>query len=190
MLDIDVYLSSFREKIEGCVSFYVSSLYKISVHKITSDFFKDVFVECYNEKVRLSNVVSFIPIDFHTLHLIPFDLTQLKNIYLNLSAIAIKLNVAFYVHENRIIKAVLPKLTTTTREVFVKKVKHEQELVNISVRNLRRSVNASIKKDMIFKKIDKDIEMLLIREVQKITDECIAKISVLADKKIILLRNV
>ena len=78
----------------------------------------------------------------------------------------------------------MPALTEETRKDFIKLAKAEAEKGRVSIRNIRRDANGSIKNLLKDKEISEDEERGAQDAIQKITDKFIADIDkLLADKE-------
>ena len=75
-----------------------------------------------------------------------------------------------------VIRIVLPPLTEERRKDLAKVVRHEAENARVAVRNVRRDANQSLKDLVKEKEISDDDEKRGETEVQKITDQHIARI--------------
>ena len=79
-------------------------------------------------------------------------------------------------NDGKIIRINIPPLTEERRKQLVKVVKKRAEEARVSVRNIRREFNESLKKLEKEKEISEDELKKSIDEVQKITDDFIKKV--------------
>ena len=87
-----------------------------------------------------------------------------------------------------VIRVPMPALTEETRKGFIKQARKEAEHYRVSIRNIRRDVLSDIKDLLKEKEITEDEDRRAQDEVQKITDEHIARVdSALADKEVALM---
>ena len=77
----------------------------------------------------------------------------------------------------------MPTLTEERRKDLIKVVKSEGENSKISIRNIRRDCNETLKKMSKEKEISDDDERRVQEEIQKITDEFILEVDRLIDAK-------
>jgi ribosome recycling factor len=70
----------------------------------------------------------------------------------------------------------MPPLTEENRIALTKVARHEAENARVAVRNIRRDANAHLKELLKEKEISEDEEHHAIDQVQKLTDDEIAKI--------------
>ena len=77
----------------------------------------------------------------------------------------------------------MPPLTEERRKDLVRVVKQEAENARVSVRNIRRDANGDLKELQKEKEISEDEERKGQDDIQKITDEHIAKVEELLKAK-------
>jgi ribosome recycling factor len=82
-----------------------------------------------------------------------------------------------------VIRLVVPPLNEERRKELVKHCKHLAEEGKVAVRNVRRDANEHIKKGEKDKKISEDDGAKGLEETQKLTNEFIAKIDDLVERK-------
>ena len=86
-------------------------------------------------------------------------------------------------NDGKIIRVPIPQLTEERRKEFVKKLHHVAEDHRVSVRNIRRDANESVKKLLKDKLISEDDERRSLEEVQKVTDGYMQKIDQISKAK-------
>jgi ribosome recycling factor len=75
--------------------------------------------------------------------------------------------------DGKVLRLKLPELTEERRKDLVKQVKKIAEEARVAIRLSRRDANEMVKKD---KTLSEDISKKLQEEIQKLTDEFIAKV--------------
>lgn len=85
--------------------------------------------------------------------------------------------------DGTMIRITIPQLTEERRKEFVKDARREGEDAKVSVRNIRREANDKLKKQEKDGDISEDELRTYTDDVQKITDDSIAKIDQLCDEK-------
>lgn len=87
-------------------------------------------------------------------------------------------------NDGNVVRLPIPPLTEERRKDLVKQVRKMGEETKLSIRNVRRDANDSLKKMLKDKEITEDDEKRELAVIQKITDEQIAKVdSQIADKE-------
>tara|TARA_B100000959_G_C14402733_1_gene387010 strand:+ start:20 stop:472 length:453 start_codon:yes stop_codon:yes gene_type:complete len=85
--------------------------------------------------------------------------------------------------DGQLIRLPIPKLSEERRNELAKIVSQYGENSKITVRNVRREIMDSIKKEEKDKKISQDEMKKKYSDVQKITDEYISKVDLITSKK-------
>lgn len=80
-------------------------------------------------------------------------------------------------------RLIFPPLTEERRKELVKQVKKESEDAKVAIRNIRRDANDDLKKQEKNGDITEDELRSLTDDVQKLTDEYIAKIDQMTKEK-------
>ena len=78
--------------------------------------------------------------------------------------------------QGKLIRLVLPELSEERRQEFVKLVKKLAEEGRVAIRHVRRDAMETLKKEKAAGKIPEDEEKHAEKELQKLTDDYIAKI--------------
>ena len=86
-------------------------------------------------------------------------------------------------NDGKIIRIPIPSLTEERRKDLVKVIKKAAEKAKVSLRNIRRDVNETLKTKKKDKEISEDDYFVFIDEVQKITDEFIGRVDTIFAKK-------
>jgi len=103
----------------------------------------------------------------------PWDVSQIGPIEKAIRTSDLGLNPS---NDGKIIRLPVPPLTEERRKELVKKLHAGAEHHRVSVRNIRRDANESVKKLLKDKKITEDDDKKAHDEIQKLTDSYMAKI--------------
>jgi ribosome recycling factor len=82
-----------------------------------------------------------------------------------------------------VIRVPMPPLTEERRKELVKVVRQEAENARIAVRNIRRDINSDLKSLQKEKEITEDEERSAEQAIQKITDDTVAEIDAMLERK-------
>lgn len=110
----------------------------------------------------------------------PWDLSQVHNLEKAIMTSDLGVNPS---NDGRIIRIPIPPLTQERRQALAKHVGKIAEEHRTAVRQIRRDANERIKKLFKDKQISEDEEFRSLEEIQKLTDNYIAKIDALARQK-------
>ena len=86
-------------------------------------------------------------------------------------------------NDGKVIRLSFPELTEERRKELVKDVKKKGEGAKVAIRNIRRDANDMIKKQQKANEISEDEQKDAEDEIQKMTDEFIAKIDTMVEDK-------
>lgn len=75
-----------------------------------------------------------------------------------------------------LIRVPMPALTEETRKGFIKQARAEAEHARVSVRNVRRDANGTLKDKLKTKLISEDDERRAQDDIQKLTDKYVAEV--------------
>ena len=149
---------------------------RVSIHVLDG-----VNVEYYGTPTPLNQVASINAIDATTIVVSPWDKSILNDIERAIQEANVGANPN---NDGNDIKLYFPPMTEEERKKQAKKAKEFGEKAKIAIRNVRREANDKIKKMFKNKEITEDDERKGLDEVQKITDEFIAKVDEIVNKKI------
>ena len=83
-------------------------------------------------------------------------------------------------NDGTIIRIIIPALTEERRKELCKQVSRYSEDAKVSIRNIRRDANDTVKKN---KEVSEDTRKNLEENIQKLTDEFVKKIDTIAKDK-------
>jgi ribosome recycling factor len=140
---------------------------------------ENVSIEAYEgTRMRLLELASIVATDAQTLVVSPYDKSVINKIQRGLEDAHIGISP---VTSGDVIRIVLPPLTEERRREFVKLVHQKAESGKVMVRQVRQDAMGEIKKQK--DTLSEDEVERLEREVQKSTDDFIAKIDVMRGEK-------
>lgn len=137
-------------------------------------------VEQYGMIQALNQVANVSAPEARILTIDPWDKSVIKDIEraIMLSDLGLTPN-----NDGKIIRLVIPELTADRRKDYVKLAKKEAEEGKVTVRNIRKDINNSLRKAEKDSEITEDDLKRLEKQVQELTDKTIAEIEVLLAKK-------
>jgi ribosome recycling factor len=155
-------------------------LTKIRTGRANPRLLDHIKVDYYGSEVPLNNVANIAIEDARTLTVTAYekDMTPVIEKAIMTSDLGITPNSA-----GTVIRIPLPSLTEERRRELVKVVKAEAEGGRVAIRNIRRDANSDLKDMVKEKMISEDDERRAADQIQKLTDDYIAKIEVLIAEK-------
>ena len=154
---------------------------KIRTGRAHASLLDHVTVSYYGSQVPLNQVASITVSDPRTLAISPWEKKSIPDIEKAIVRSDLGLNP---VTGSDVVRVPLPPLTEERRKEMTRVVRHEAEQARIAVRNIRRAANQQLKALIKDEHLPEDTEKRAEADVQKLTDNHIAKIdSVLEDKE-------
>ena len=166
-----------REKMHKSIQSLESELSTVRTGLANAAILDRVEVMYYGYKTPLNQVASISVPEPRLLMVKPFDKSSIKDIEKAIVDANLGLNP---VNDGSVIRLPIPALTEERRKELCKQVSRLGEDAKISVRNIRRDANDSVKKNKDF---SEDTKKGLEEDIQKITDEFTKKIDSLVKEK-------
>jgi len=137
-------------------------------------------VDYYGSDTPISQVANIIVEDGRALAINPWE----KNLVPQIERAILKSDLGLNPATNGdTIRLPMPALTEETRKDYIKQARAEAEKGRVSVRNIRRDANGSIKELLKEKMISEDEERGGQDQIQKLTDKFIAEVDALLANK-------
>src|SRR5262245_23819788 len=130
-------------------------------------------VDYYGTPTPLNQVANLHVPEPSLITIQPWDVSQIGPIEKSIRASDLGLNPA---NDGKIIRLPIPPLTEERRKELVKKLHNAAEHHRVSLRNVRRDGNESVKKLLKDKKITEDDDKRAHDEIQKLTDNFMQKL--------------
>ncbi|MFT2007343.1 ribosome recycling factor [Pontibacter sp. 13R65] len=177
--EIQFYLSEAEESMQKAVQHTAAELTKIRAGKASPAMVEDLRVDYYGSPTPVSQVANISTPDARTLIIKPWEKNMVAEIGKAIKNSDLNLNP---MHDADSIRLSIPPLTEERRRDLVKQVKNETEAGKISIRNIRKDVNDSLRK-LQKEGTSEDAVRDAETKVQKLTDTYIVKIDELLVKK-------
>ncbi|MDK3677725.1 ribosome recycling factor [Staphylococcus pseudintermedius] len=156
-------------------------LAQINAGRANSNFLAGVQVDYYGAPTPVQQLASINVPEARLLVVSPYDKTSLADIEKAIIAANLGVNPT---SDGDVIRIMVPALTEERRKEIVKEVKKTGENAKVSIRNIRRDANDTLKRQEKDGDISEDELRNGSDEVQKITDSSIKEIDQLvADKE-------
>lgn len=141
--------------------------------KASASLVENIMVEVYGSQMRIRELAGITTPEPRMLVVQPWDLNSLHPIEKAIQKSNIGLNPAI---QGKIIRLVFPELSQERRQEFVKLTKKMAEDGRVAIRHVRRDAMEQLKKHAHDSGITEDQEKQAEKDLQKLTDEYIAKI--------------
>jgi ribosome recycling factor len=172
-MSIDDILLETEDKMQKTEQHVVHEFNGVRTGKASPGLIENVLVEAYGSNMRLKELATISAPESRMLMVQPFDQGNLKAIEKGIQAAGLGLNPAV---QGRFIRIVLPDLSTERRQEMVKLAKRLSEEGRVAIRSERRHAIELLKKTKGTAGVSEDDIKGAEEEVQKLTDQYIAKI--------------
>jgi ribosome recycling factor len=177
--EIKMFLDDAKDSMTKAVEHTNKELAKIRAGKALPSMLDGIKVEYYGVDTPLNQVATVNTPDARTLVIKPFERKIINDIEKAIRNSDLGINPQ---NDGEIIRLVIPPLTEERRKALVKQVKQEVENGKVSVRNIRKDTNNTLK-DLQKEGASEDAVKRAEEKVQKMTDEYVAKMDELSHKK-------
>ena len=179
MEDINFYLDHAEEMMDKAVAHVMSEMGKIRAGKAMPGMLDGIEVEYYGSMTPLSQVASVTTPDARTISIKPWEKKMIPEIEKAILTSDLGFNPQ---NDGELIRINIPPLTEERRIGLAKVAKSEAENGKVSIRNVRKEVNDSLKA-LLKEGISEDDVKGAEDEVQKITDKHVARVDEILAKK-------
>ena len=168
------------ERMQKCVESLKTGLGKLRTGRANASLLDHITVEYYGSEVPLSQAANVVVEDARTISITAWEKTMVNVIEKAImkSDLGLNPNTA-----GTIIRIIMPPLTEERRRDLAKVVRGEAEAARVAVRAVRRDSNQDIKDLAKEKMISEDEEKRAEAEIQKLTDQTVAKVDEIAAAK-------
>jgi ribosome recycling factor len=180
MTDINKIKTDATARMTKCVETLRGQLTKLRTGRANAGLLDHVRVDYYGSEVPISQAASVVVEDARTITITAYDKSLIAVIEKAImkSDLGLTPNTA-----GNIIRIIMPPLTEERRRDLVKVVKTEAESAKVAIRAVRRDANQAVKDMGKAKTISTDEEKRGEAEVQKLTDQFVAKVDEAASVK-------
>ena len=169
-----------KSRMDKAIEDFKHKLTTVRTGRASISLLDGVTVEYYGTPTPLNQVATINAPEASLLTVQPFDPSLVNEIDKAIRASDLGFNPS---NDGKLVRVPIPPLTEERRKQMVK-VTHEMgEEHRTSIRNVRRDANDRLKKALKDKTISEDDEKRSLEEVQKLTDQAIAKVAELLDHK-------
>ena len=172
--------SEAKERMEKSLDALAHNFNKIRTGRAHPSLLDGLKVEYYGSQTPLSQVANVNVEDARTLSLTVWDKSMIQDVERAIMKSDLGLNPAT---AGEVIRIPMPMLTEETRKGFIRQARNEAESARVSVRNARRDANSMLKELVKDKEISEDEERRAQDNVQKLTDDFVARVEKLLGEK-------
>ncbi len=172
--------NTLATKMSQSIAAFKHSLTRIRSGRANPALLDTVQVDYYGSMVPLSQVANVALLDARTISIQPWEKNMAAKIEKAIRESDLGLNPASM---GELIRVPMPAMSEERRKEMTKLVRTEGENAKVSVRNLRRDANESVKKLVKDKIASEDEQKRAEADIQKVTDRHISEIDSLIAAK-------
>ena len=173
-------LADARQHMHKSLEHLANELNHIRAGRASTSMVDDVRVEAYGQQMPLNQVASVSAPQSDLIVIQPWDKGSLPNIERAIMAANLGLNPT---NDGQLIRIAIPPLTEERRKELAKAARAQGEDAKVSIRNVRRHAKDEIKKAADAESLSEDMRYESEERLQKLTDEHVAKVDEMLDKK-------
>ncbi|MFW6330822.1 MAG: ribosome recycling factor [Gemmatimonadota bacterium] len=173
-------LKKTREQMEAAVDAMRREFAGVRTGKATPNLLDTVRVDAYGSKVPLNQVATVNTPEPRLIVVQPWDKSLINDIERSIMSADLGLNPS---NDGNLIRVPIPPLSEERRKDMVRLLHKMAEEGRISVRQARQEANKAVKQQENDHEISEDEARRQLEEVQKLTDEYIARIDEMMAKK-------
>jgi ribosome recycling factor len=177
---IDDILSETRHKMQASLRHFEDDLQGLRSGRASIAMVDRLMVDYYGQETELRQVANNSTPEALQILILPYDKASVKGIEKAIQEANIGVNPNV---DGEVIRLNMPPLTRERRQELVKVLNKRMEESRVAIRNIRRSANNDLQEFEKEKLISEDDEKQGQEEVQKLTDEYIARIDELGKAK-------
>ena len=173
-------LSLFKEKMENTLSFFEKELSSVRTSRASVTMLDNIQVDSYGAKTPINQLGNISIPDSNLITIQVWDVNLIKSIEKAILESNYGINPQT---DGQLIRLPIPKLSEERRNELAKVVSQYAENSKIAIRNIRREIMDSIKRNEKEKNISQDEMKTKSSDVQKMTDEYVSKIDLITSTK-------
>lgn len=173
-------ITTAQRKMDETIKVFERDLGSIRAGVANASLLEGVQVDYYGAPTPLTQLSSVTIPEPRVLLITPYDQSSLENIEHAILAANLGLTPA---NDGKVIRLVIPQLTSERRQEIAKEVGKVSERAKIALRNVRQESMKSLKKQQKDNEITEDDEKRLEKDLQKVTDDSTKRVDQLADEK-------
>ncbi len=179
---LEQLISQTRDKMRKAIEITTQDLSSIRSGRATPALVENISIAAYGgtQRLKVRELATITTLDAKTIVIAPFDPSIVHEIE---KGIQESNNGLTPVVDGEVIRISIPSLTEERRQEYIKLAKTKLEAGRIMVRQVRQDGMHAIKKAATEKEIDEDQQKLAEKKVQELTDEMIADIDSMGERK-------
>jgi ribosome recycling factor len=177
---MDSVISASEERMKKTLASLRDGFGILRTGRASAALFDRIRVDAYGEKSPLNQVATISVPEARLIVIQPWDRTLIGDIEKAILSSDLSLNPS---NDGKVIRISVPPLTEERRKDLAKQARAQAEQSRVAVRNIRRDGNEELKKLLKDGDITEDEESKRSDELQKVTDNYIARVNQILEEK-------
>lgn len=177
---LDEVKKTADQKMQKSIEVLKTDLAKVRTGRAHTGLLDHVMVDYYGSMVAVNQVANVNLGDARTINVQPYEKNMISKVEKAIRDSDLGLNPAT---NGDLIRVPMPMLTEERRRDLTKIVRSEAESAKVSIRNVRRDANDTLKKLLKDKSISEDDERRAQDDIQKFTDKAVIEVDKLLQAK-------
>lgn len=173
-------INEFKGDFENVVEFLKKDIVGLRTGRASVAMVEDIMVESYGSFQPIKAVASISIADAKTVNIEPWDKSILGSIEKGIRDSGIGISP---VNDGRLIRVILPDLTSERRRELTKVLHEKIENAKVSSRKVRQEIREFVEGEEKAKSISEDEKFKALEDLEKLVKECNDKIKDVGDKK-------
>lgn len=175
-------LANLKEKMQKTLTVVQEDLATIRTGRATPALVENVVISAYEntQHLRVKEMATITTDGPRMVIISPFDPSVIRDIERGINAANLGFTASV---DSNIIRINIPPLTTERREEYIKLSHNKLEGGRIMIRQIRHEIMSDLKRKFETEEISEDDKKRLEKEIQILTDEMMAEIELLREKK-------
>lgn len=175
-------LAAVKEKMLKAINMLQEDLGTIRTGRATPALVENVVISAYeaSQRLKVKEMATITTEGPRTLLISPFDPSVIRDIERGINAANLGFTASI---DGNIVRINIPSLTEERRQQFIKFAHTKVEGGRVMIRQIRHEVMGQLKRRFEAKEISEDDKKRMEKEIQKLTDEMMAEIEVLRERK-------
>ncbi len=176
------FVDKIREKMQKVLAVLHQDLATVRTGRAAPSIVENIVIGAYagTQRLKLMELATIAVLDAQRLVITPFDSSIIGEIQKGIQEANVGLNPVI---DGQLIRITIPTLSEERRQDLIHLMRQKLENGRIMIRQIRHEAMTHVKKKYSDKEVSEDEMVRLEKEVQKITDELMAEIEVMGERK-------
>ena len=182
------FSAQLKGKMQKAISVLQDDLSTIRTGRATPALVENVVITAYEgtQHLKVKEIATITTEGPRTVIVVPFDQTTIRDVERGINSANLGFSASV---DGNIIRISIPSLTAERRDEYIKLAHVKIEGGRVMIRQVRHEAMADLKRKFEAKEVSEDDKKRLEKHIQELTDEMIAEIAVLGEKKEVELRE-